>query len=180
MPDAYLVSDGRYIGEDVRVSAAGATSLDSTPCPENYVRTILTAGYQCSAVETKTLYWAIVRPSGNVFPITIPIAQAMNANLFPLVEQGMEVKMFPGEILRIYRDSATAGSTMAMYIRFIESPLPIYQQYEPQKDVLAQKFRRGSITRVLRSVAGGSYGGSPPPGAGGREGAGGGGRGLPK
>jgi len=107
MPDAYEVYEGRQVQVFSNTSAADALNIGSVAVPSNTVRTILGASYTPSAAETRTVYWAIVTrgTSPAIIGITQPVAIALSAGIrFPLLTQGMEIKLFPGEYLIIYRD----------------------------------------------------------------------------
>jgi len=178
VPEAYELHDGRFILDKTFTSAANAVVVDGASfpggrVPEGKVWTILSGSYNPSALETRTVFWLILSRGSNLFPITQPVAIALSGSiLLPLLTMGMEIKLFPGEWLRVTRDAATAGSTMTMILRIIESDLPFYSHEEPLKKIVKQAQRRGS---VYRSSGGISIGGGMPGGGHGGEGGGGGG-----
>jgi len=83
----------------------------------------------------------------------------------------MELKLFPGEYLTVYRAAATAGSQIAVYARLIESALPLYEEFEPQIQRKMVSARPSNIGRGIagRQLPGRPPGGGVPPGGGGGE-----------
>jgi len=161
MPDAYEIYDARYIQSRQAVSAANALNIGIGPVPAGVVWTIIAAVMASSAAETQD-YWFAVYDGTTIFPVTWPqeLAQdpAISKNV-PLVREGMEIKLFPGDMIYGYRDAAVAGSTLELQIRLIESPLPIYREYEPQEDQRQRKavsaggiFRRVGASVPQRSI----------------------------
>jgi len=174
--DAYDLHEARFIQCPLIQSGANATDVFSGPVPAGKVWTVLCANYYPSAAETKTIQIGILSGTGYFFPTRVPQSIALSATLFyPLLTEGMELKLYPGEKLGVYRDSATAGSTMGLIMRFIESDLPFYSYEEPQNKVVRQTFKRGSVYRASGGgiSEGGKTGTGIPDG-------GGGGRGGPK
>ena len=170
--DAYEIHDGRFLVTETNISAADALVLETTVCPVNRVRTYILGSYTPSATETRTVHFCLMALSGNIFSITQPVAIALGALVrLPLLTMGMELKLFPGDKLRIYRDVATAASTMTLVTRYFETDLPYYSHVEPQRKVVSQVLRHGSIYRG----GGGGGGGGPLPGGGHGSGEGGGG-----
>lgn len=174
--DAYESADGRYIQERVAESAANALSVSYGVVPGNRVWTVLSGCYYPSVAETRTVQWKLYGRSGYPFPVTFPAAVALSPNIFlPLVSEGMELKLFPGEFLRVDRDVATAGSTMLATIRVIETDLPFYKYTEPLNRVMQSAVKHGSVYRATGGVSVGGGPGAPHgPGAGGGGGGGGG------
>lgn len=166
MPDAYEVYEARFLMEGGPItSAANATTIDGLTCPANRVWTILSASYNPSVAETQTVLFYILSRSGIYYPITQPVSIALSGTiLFPLVREGMELKIFPGEKIGAFRGAATAGSTMTIAYRFIESALPLYEEYEPQVRRSQIRKRSSSGTRSIGGGFGGGGGeGEPPP-----------------
>jgi len=170
MPESYDLHDGRFLERKLKASAANATELNYYPVPANKVWTFLGASYVPSAAETRVVTWFILT-GGDYCMISRPVSILLGGwARFPLLEQGMELKLFPGEILGISRDVATAGSTMTIFARIIETDLPPYDYVEPQerKRITAAKH---SISRsVAAATVGGGSGPLVPPGRGGGRG----------
>jgi uncharacterized membrane protein YgcG len=173
MPEAYELHEGRYIQEYVVSSAANAVLLQGNIVPAGKVWTILSACYFPSAAETKIIEYSVIARSSSRNAISIPVSILLDATMrLPLLTEGMELKIFPGESLYVARDSATAGSTMTLIVRFIEADLPFYAYEEPQKKVVKVSQKHGS---VYRSGGGISEHGTPSSGHGTPGGGGGGG-----
>lgn len=178
MPDAYSVYEARYVAEYTATSAANDLLISGPSTPRNKVRTIRFARVNCSVAETQNYWFGVVTAASVVYPVTAPasvsIAPAVS-QYYPMLREGMELKLYPGEYLRAYRAAATAGSTISLNIVYIESDLPIYEQYEPQ---LRRAIIRRSSSPGQRSVSSvpappglgpGSGGGEAPGGGGGAE-----------
>jgi hypothetical protein len=178
MPDAYIIGEGRYIQcRNSGLSVAGALLMDLAAVPRNCVWTILSALAYCSVSESQTYWFAVLAEDTNGYPITIPQTAAINpavSQWYPMLREGMEIKLFPGERLRIYRAAATAGSQIALYARIIESQLPLYEEFEPQlqrkriSEGVPFRFDDRPPTRTLPgrppgSIPGGGGGGGVPP-----------------
>jgi uncharacterized membrane protein YgcG len=165
MPEAYDLHEGRFLIEESSGSGGDEVFIDQPSlCPDGKVRTIICARYNPNVTETYTVQWHKVTRSTAVLPLTLPNTIALGADIyFPLITEGMELKLWPGEKLRVLRSSKTAGSTMNIKIQFIESDLPFYSYEEPLRKVVKQSQRRGS---VYRSTGGISEGGGSLPGGG--------------
>lgn len=155
MPDAYTITESRFVQQQTITSAAGDVSLVDYAVPAGKVWTILQAGYTPSAGETKVVQW-FIRRAGVNYPITLPTSIALTTiTAWPAVTEGMELKLFPGEQLYVSRDSATAGSTMTLFKRYIETDLPLYEYVDPQEQLRISKFRRGIIGGAVSPQSGG-------------------------
>jgi len=171
VPDGYELHDGRYTQVLNSTSAADALNVFLGPVPANKVWTILAARYLPNVSETRTVWWSKWNSLIGAFPLTIPASRLLNTVIpNPLVIEGEELKLYPGEYLAAYRDVATAGSTMGIGIQFVETDLPYYSQVEPQR-----KLTQRRSDRIYQAVTGGAgrTGGSGPGGGrgGGRGGA---------
>jgi hypothetical protein len=163
--DAYELHEGRFLQEGVFTSAADALYVTSGLVPAGKVWTILSATYNPSATETRTVQYVLAGRNNAQYAIRDPVAIALTTTMgFPCVTEGMELKLFPGEYLRVQRDVATAGSTMAMKMRWVETDLPYYSYDDPLNKVVKAAQRHGSAYRSSGAV---SIGG---PGAAGRVG----------
>jgi len=171
MPEAYELHEARFIQTKLVNSAANALYAEVGPVPAGKVWTILCAAGFPSVDETQTVWMAIFIPVGGLtFPITTPASMAlkMTPPIFrPGVTEGMEIKLYPGEYLRAYRGSATAGSSIYIAVRYIESDLPFYSYEEPQNKVVRQTFKRGSVYRASGGGISERGGGSGGPSGGG-------------
>ena len=145
MPEFYELHDARFIQQGGATSAANAVAVATPPCPAGKLRTVIGAAYIPSAAETRTVWWTRGLVGGIGFPVNNPVSLALSASI-PMAAsgEGIELKLFPGEVLTANRDVATAASTMAIYFKFIETDLPYYSYEEPQKKVIRQIVRRGS------------------------------------
>lgn len=175
MPDGYSLHDGLFVQERASTSGAGATGVSmGLNVPAGKVYTILSAELHPSVNETQTYYFAIVTRNSNVYPVTIPTSVALTSTLpYPMLTEGTEIKMFPGEHLSGYRVAATAGSTLSMNVRWIETDLPPYEYIEPQERKRIAAFKRAIVPDPIKSFGGrgSGFGG----GAGSASGGGGGG-----
>jgi len=177
--DAYDLHEARFIQYYWKDSAANDTSVTAGPVPAGKVWTIIGAGYIPSAAETKIVWWSVRTPAwvADGIAVSIPFSVALSATqMYPLLEQGMELKLYPGESIRVHRDSATAGSTMSIGVRYIESDLPYYAYKEPQRVPTEQKIQHIAPSRYRAGggaafrgggIVGGGHGGSS--GGGGSE-----------
>lgn len=174
MPEAWEVYDGRFIQEWVGGSAANALAKGSNIVPAGKVWTILCATHTPSVNETQTVWFSIYGRSTYDHVVTVPQSIALTVTMgMPMLTMGMELKLFPGETLFSHRAVATAGSTMNLYLRYIETDLPPFHYEDPQAKIQATKLRHGlSLLRSAASGGGGTPPGSAPPesGGGGRRG----------
>jgi len=176
--DAYELYESRFVQWATISGATESLWVESKPVPEGKIHTLIGAGYRPSDTETENVQFQIHRP-GRVIPITQPVSFAYVAGsdlYLPLLTEGMELKLYPGEFLTANRDGHEAGTAMTLSIRYIESDLPYYAFEEPQKKVVKASLKRGS---VYRSTGGISERTSPGPSAP-LEGRGRGGRGSPE
>lgn len=135
MPDAYEVRDGQYITTLGAQSAADALYVGVGAVPQGRVRTILTAYASCSVAETQT-YWFSIGAFSLSFPITMPTSRTITpavAQYLPMLLEGMEIKLFQGENLFVYRAAATAGSTISIVTRHIEIDQEFYVELDRYK-----------------------------------------------
>jgi hypothetical protein len=174
--DAYELHEGRLIQDGIAVSVADVLYAALGPVPVGKVWSILSASLYPSVSETRMVWFSIRARSGMFHPVTVPVSNIAAPGIpYPMLTMGMEVKLFPGEYLFAYRDVATAGSTITLRLRFIDSDLPYYSYVEPLAKVVQQAQRRGSITRA--SSVGAAI--AAPSGVG-RPGGGGGKKGEPQ
>lgn len=136
MPDAYQVHDAQFLQNAYNISAADALVVALGPVPAGKVWTLLNVLGYCSAAETQIYWAAITSIDGNFYPITRPasfaIAPAVQQWWTALLE-GMEIKIYPRESIQVRRAAATAGSTIACYIRYIETDLDFYVELDKHK-----------------------------------------------
>lgn len=173
-PEGYELHEARFVQEYSNASLADGLYTAIGPVPAGKVWTILAASLGPSVAETRTVWYSIRAKNVTFFPVTVPAAIALGVlNRLPLLTMGMEIKLYPQDYLYGHRDVATAGSTLSLYARVIETDLPYYSYEEPLNKVVKQSQRHGSVYRS--SGAGISIGGSKPD-AGRPGGEGGGGR----
>lgn len=143
MPDAYDIHEGRFIQERTYTSAANDLIVGSGTVPTGKVWTLLSASYYPSVSETQDVFFSVLSRASVDYPVTFPRNIALSTSIKePLLTEGLEMKLFPGELLRGHRGAATAGSTITIEIRYIESDLPYYAYTEPQKSVTQKKVQR--------------------------------------
>jgi uncharacterized membrane protein YgcG len=178
MPDGYEISDGRFLQYYTSTSSLNSHLVAMTACPKNTVRTILAATLRADVDETTYLWFSILDPNLAIYsPITLPVqfATDVSENLFfPMLREGMEFKLFPGERLNGHRQAHTVGSSMIMDVRFIDSDLKYYEYKDPQSRLIQKRQQRSSNV-VSGAISGGIVrGGVPVIGHGGSGGGGGG------
>lgn len=175
MPDGYALQDGRYIMLVTGSSAVAGLTAQTAAVPAGKVWTVIGCNGICSVAETRTVGYSMITAGGNIIMLTQPVSFAYlnSAYLgFPLTREGMEVKLWPGDSIVYCRDAATAGSTITVYARVIETDLPLYTYDEPQV-VKRQKQGISQLRQVIGAAAGGSSSAgvvipeAPPPGGGG-------------
>lgn len=176
--DAYRINEARQVQEIGAQSVADALVVYTGQVPAGKVWTVLCALLSPTVAETQIVWFAIGTVSGYKFPVTRPVSMALAPALeqvFPLVTEGMELKLFPGDRLFAFRAAATAGSAIRMTVRLVESDLPYYQYEEPLKPVLRKSFKHGSAFKGGGFGYGGGGGSTFGPESGGGGGGGGGG-----
>jgi hypothetical protein len=180
MPDGYELHDARFPQIAFATSAANGLVQAIGPVPPNKVWTILHA-FATNSVgaggETQYYWFGVSSDLAIYYPITRPVNQLVDnsvAQYFPMLTEGMEIKLFPGQYIAARRAAATAGSTLIIYIRYFETDLPYYKYTEPLNKVVESKMKHGSISRAMATGAvarGGAgfvpHGGVPHGGGGG-------------
>jgi hypothetical protein len=164
--------EARQIQEGTVTSAANGIQVTSPTVPAGKLWTIIAAACFPSVNETKIVQWCKFTRGVRPFAITVPQSMALGAAIFyPLLTEGNTLELYPGEAIQASRDSATAGSTIAMVYQYVESDLPFYAFDEPMKK-LVQKRNTRAIAAVMGGV-GSSLSGGLGAGRGGRTGRGG-------
>lgn len=179
MPEAYSLAESRFIQHINGVSALNAHIALIGPVPAGKIWTILCAIGQCSADDTQDYWFGVYVSSVVNYSVTHPEEHAFDvseANWIPMLREGMEIKLFPGEYLSFNRDGHVAGSTISIFARIIESDLPLFTYEEPQI-VKRQKVALSTIKSLMSG--GGSRGSGPGSSPGSIPRGGGGGRGIP-
>lgn len=172
MPDSYSVHELRLAQEYLLASAADQDAVGLTAVPSGIIRTILQASLNPSVAETKIVWFTVQTKAGYTYPITVPTSVALTTVVtYPLLTQGLELKLLPGDILRANRDSHTAGSTITLIVRYLDSTMPLYEEL----DLHAQQRRRKGIIGSIDVLSGGSRGSASGPRGGMGFGRGGGG-----
>lgn len=152
MGDAYRLDELRFIQEYNRSSAVAGTSIDCTDfvVPANTVRTILWFSYQVDIAENRWI--SVMLLGATTHAIRGPFNyDGNNGAPCAVLEQGMEVRMLPGDRIRVDRSAATAGSTATIRIRYIDHFIPYQKYIEPQD---ARK-KLTPFWRAAREAAGG-------------------------
>lgn len=136
MPEAYQIHDAQFLQVASAISAADALFAAIGPVPTGKVWTLLSVLGYCSAAETQ-IYWSAIQSlDGNYYPITRPASFAIApavSQWFSALLEGMEIKLWPKESIRMHRAVATAGSTIGIYIRYIETDLDFYVELDKHK-----------------------------------------------
>jgi len=151
-------AESLFINQQVTVSVANAVIQSVGPVPRKKMWVFQAASYFPSAAETRTVQWCIINPAGTiVFAVSIPLTIALSSSIFlPLVTEGNEITLLPGQYLQVRRDVATAGSTMTINALFVELDMPLYHYTEPQ----ARERIRKQATSALKQISGPSGGSS--------------------
>jgi hypothetical protein len=177
MPDAYETFDGRFVQYKTSVSGANGHFVTVGPVPPGKVWTVLSAIGYPSVDETQDYWFSVFKSGVAQFQITHPeehIFDISEENYMPMLREGMEFKVYPGEYVMFSRDGHTAGSTVTLFIRFLETDLPYYRYTEPLKSVVQVKRAHGSVFRQTGGISTGGGAGTPPPAHGATGGGGGG------
>jgi len=173
----YDLHEGRFIQGTTFTSAGDALFAKVCgPVPNGKVWAILGLGYNPSVAETRVVFYAIGTNFGFNVPVTVPQSILLDTVAqFPGLTEGMEINLFPGETIYMFRTVATAGSTMTVTSRFIERDLPYYAYEEPLKKVIRVSQQHGSVSRAGGTAAQSvqSAGISAPAREGGKRGGGG-------
>ena len=165
MPEAYDLHESRLVQQNNSGSAADALLVDSAAVPAGKVWTIIRADVKPSAAETQVYCFQVFSATGLGYTVTLPMSVALGiAYGLPLLEQGNEMKLFPGDRLRARRAAATAGSNIVIYYEYIETDLPYYSYVEPLNKVVKAKIQHGSAFRSSGSLSTGSPGSGGGPG----------------
>jgi len=162
MPDGYEVHDGRFIQYKSATSGANGHFVTIGPVPANKIWTILSGIGYPSVDETQDYWFAIYKSGVGNFVVTKPAQHVFDVseeNHLPLLQEGMELKLFPGEYVMFSRDGNTVGSTITLFIRYLETDLPFYRYSEPLKPVVDTTKKHGSAFRGVGGGGGGSTGG---------------------
>ena len=167
----YRVDELRLPQNRTITSAADALVIDTPTVPRGKIWTILAGRYYPSATETRTVQ--VQKLWGSIaYAIRVPQSIALGASvLLPVVTEGNQAILLPGEAIRVRRDVATAGSTMTIDIQIIESDMPIARFIEPQRELSIKRRRPGFAPFSNLGSARGALGS--------HEGEGGGGGGVP-
>lgn len=170
MPDAYEIHDAQFLQVLSVTSAADALAISLPSVPAGKVWTFLSAYVNCSVAETQIYWFGIQNPNyPGHFPVTVPASRLITPavySFYPMVNEGMEIKVFQNESLVVRRAAATAGSTISISGRFIENDMPFYQELEKHANRI--RFRRAAQVSGVRASRSGGFdrGGREP---GGRE-----------
>lgn len=158
----YDVSELRLVQTRSAGSAANALWTEiADAVPAGKIWNIIGIGYLPSVAETQVVSFEKVTRESQPIGILNPVSLNLNPAIATGLTEGMEIALLPGEKIRVRRVAATAGSTMAFYIQFVEADMPLYEYTEPQ---LAKREKMFAST-IRQRLGGGSFGGG---GGGGR------------
>lgn len=165
---AYRLDEGRFLyDKSIASTVAGITAFDAAfVVPAGRLWTLIFASVNVDAVETRDFTLAVYNLSrgGLTHGVAMRNAAAGNAPI-PLLTEGTQLLLWPGDRPQVMRSAATAGSIMTGYFRVIESDLPPLTYIDPQK-LIAENRRRGKYSTAL-SIARGEVPASGGPGTGG-------------
>lgn len=155
--DAYRLDEGRMMYDKTIASAVAATSCwdANFVVPAGRIWTIVFASANVDMAETRVFTLAVYNLSrgGVTHGVSVRSAAAAASFPFPLLAEGSELKLWPGDRIQLSRDAATAGSIMSLYLRVIESDLPPLTYIDPQK-IIAANRRRGKFSTALSIARG--------------------------
>ena len=163
MPEAYDIHDAQFLQRPFAQSAANALSIALSAVPTGSVWTVLAAYVTCDVAETQA-YWFSIASMGAYFPVTKPASFVLDpttAKNFPLVTEGMEIKLFPGEQLVAHRDAATAGSVITIFARIVETDMQYYVELDKHKVLRRRVSAMIASEPAARGGMGGRTGGPP-------------------
>lgn len=157
---AARLDECRWIQVKTATSAADALSVQTDPAPAGKIWNVLALSYFASANETRNNRWGRVS-SVNGFLCAGPASQR-SVGPAPIetgfIDPADVVVLFPGQRLRVYRDVATAGSTMTIDYLIIETDAPFPAYIDPLRSV-TRKPRRSLIPGTGGGGGGESGGG---------------------
>lgn len=157
----YNLSETRLVQYRSVTSAADANTVDCPSPPAGKIWNVIAFGYTPSVAESQTINIQKEVATIGTFSLINPVALALAATIpATFIEQGMEYYLLPGEIIRTTRQNHTAGSTMSVFLEFIEIDQPLYHYEEPQV-----VLKNAKILSSIRQKLGGGSGGSTRPGA---------------
>lgn len=167
MAEAYGLAEAQFIQWKTATSAANGLTVSAGIVPAGKVWTVLGAYIATSVGETQDFWFSVVDKLGSfVMPVVLPIeftTAPATYHHFPFVREGMEFKLFQGEQLWALRDAATAGSTITIVARIIESDMPLYEYIEPQLAKRLNQMRSEVVQRVAAAGGAGTGGGGGRP-----------------
>lgn len=157
MPDAYRIDECRFLQTVDATSAADATVIAlGRSVPPGKIWTLFSWDYYPTATETVEVWFYVLNALTSKAHYFNWASRAFTGyGRIPALAGMDEMKLFPGDEPRVGRKTATAGSSMVMTIRLIESDLPFIKYVEPQDE---RKRKAGLIAEeegfspALRSV----------------------------
>lgn len=146
MPESYELCDCRFLTEQLGGAGIDGLVTPIGPVPENKVWTVLSANCYPSVNETQIFWFAVRGRSGNYVAVSVPVSIALTVDRgLPMLTQGMEIKLFPGEYLSAFRAAATVGSNFYIRARYVISDLPYYAYEEPLKKVVRVSRKHAEV-----------------------------------
>lgn len=166
---AYRLDEGRWLYDKSIASAvAGTSAFDSSfVVPAGRLWAVIFASVNVDMAETRDFTLCVYNAlrGSLTHGIAMRAAALAGGAPIPLLTEGSELLMWPGDRPSVIRSAATAGSTMTLYLRIIETDLPPLTYIDPQK-LIAQNRRRGKFSTAL-SLARGEAPAPDGPGTGG-------------
>lgn len=161
----------RQVQEAISTSPADQLYIGLGPVPAGKIWTILSAHCYPSANQTQLVWGAIQSRSTRSFAVTALTNNALGANVPQALIIADELKLLPGEYFNAMRAVATAGSTWAIAMRYVESDLEYAAHKEILNPVVRSKIKRGGPIGGGGGGGGATGGGATGGGAigGGRE-----------
>jgi len=178
MGDAYRLDELRFPQEFSQSSAVAGVTIDTTAwvVPPNTVRTVLQLTYMVDVGENRWI--SVMLLGATTHAIRGPFNyDSNNGAPCAILEQGMEIRMLPGDRIRVDRSAATAGSTMTLRVRYVDHFMPYQRNVEPQ-DARKKMTPAYRAAREATSGISAGGGGGGEAGTGFAEGGGGGGEPL--
>jgi len=142
--------EGRQVQNKAKTSAADALFIKGDSVPDGKIWTIIAAALYPSVAETRVVLFERNAKDFGPYPITIPFSASLDTTIrYPMLTEGNEYLLLPGESITGRRIAATAGSTITLYFEFVESDLPYYSYIEPVRKLVSKRS-----SRILQAATG--------------------------
>lgn len=144
MPAWFELHEAQFVQDLYTTSAVAALTVDLQAVPKGKVWSILVAECHPSVSETRIFQFEKVTRSSWTYPLSVAVSLTASPTFrVPLLTQGQEITLYPGEVLRAKRDAATAGSTFLIQAQFVETDLPYYRYKEAQRGIAERRRQHG-------------------------------------